>query len=120
MKHIFILLVLAAMPFTQPLHAAEIEPEALAEPEMEAPAEMDFMDDHEGIETEIGGITLTLNGTQLHITNAAGQTLEIYNLTGVRVSTMRIDSEDKTITLNLKKGCYMLKIGKIVRKISIR
>lgn len=121
MKHIYILFAFAAMAFSQPLSAAEMmEPEMLAEPEMEAPADMEFLDDHDGVETEIGGITISLNGAQLHVTNAAGQTLEIYNLAGVRVTTVRIDSEDKTLALNLKKGCYMLKIGKYVRKISIR
>lgn len=120
MKHIYILLALAAMSFTQTLNAAEMEPEVFAEPEMEAPAEMEFLDDQDGIEAEVGGITIALNGKQLHVAKAAGQTLEIYNLAGVRVTTIRIDSEEKTVDLNLKKGCYMLKIGKFVRKISIR
>ena len=120
MKHIYILLALAAMCFTPSLRAAEMEPEVIAEPEMEAPAEMVFADDHDGVETEVGGIAIALNGSQLRVANANGQTLEIYNLAGVRVTTVRIDSEEKTLNLNLKKGCYMLKIGKFVRKISIR
>ena len=120
MKHIYLLLAIAALSFTQKLHAAGMEPEMTADPEMEAPAEMEYLDDQEGIETEIGGITITLTGSQLRVTQAAGQTLEIYNLAGVRVTTVRIDSDDKTLSLNLKKGCYMLKIGKFVRKISIR
>ena len=120
MKHIYILLALVAMCFTPSLRAAEMEPEAFAEPEMEAPAAMEYLDDHDGVETEIGGITIALNGSQLRIFNANGETLEIYNLAGVRVSMVRIDSDEKTMALNLKKGCYMLKIGKFVRKISIR
>lgn len=120
MKHIYTLLALVAMCFTPSLHAAEMEPEMVAEPEMEAPAAMDFMDDHDGVETEIGGITIALNGSQLRISNANGETLEIYNLAGVRVTLVRIDSDEKTVALNLKKGCYMIKIGKFVRKISIR
>lgn len=120
MKRIYILLALTAMSFNQTLLAAEMEPEAFAEPEMEAPAEMEYLDDQDGVETEIGGITIAINGSQLRVAKAAGQTLEIYNLAGVRVTTVRIDSEDKTLSLNLKKGCYMLKIGKFVRKISIR
>lgn len=120
MKHIYILLALVAMCFTPSLHAAEMEPEVMADPEMEAPMDMEFLDDHDGVETEIGGITIALDGSQLRVVNANGQNLEIYNLAGVRVYNVRIDSEEKTLNLNLKKGCYMLKIGKFVRKISIR
>lgn len=120
MKHIYLLLALAAMSFTQPLSAAEIEPEAVAEPVMEATMDMAYLEDMDNIEDEVTGITIAVNGTQLHITGAAGQTLEIYNLAGVRVTNVRIDSDDKTLTVNLKKGCYMLKIGKVVRKVSIR
>ena len=32
----------------------------------------------------------------------------------------RIDSYDKVIDLNLSKGCYIVKVGKTARKISIR
>ena len=120
MKHIYILLALAAMSFTQTLRAAEMESEAIVGSEMEAPADMEYLDDQDGVETEVGGISIAINGSQLHVAKAAGQTLEIYNLAGVRVTMVRIDSEDKTLSLNLKKGCYMLKIGKFVRKISIR
>jgi len=56
----------------------------------------------------------------LHITGAAGMTLQIYNITGVSIGQVKIDSADKHIELNLQKGCYILKIGKFVRKISIK
>ena len=45
--------------------------------------------------------------------------MQIYNVAGVRVMTVKIDSSDKTYNLNLPKGCYIVKVGKIVRKISI-
>lgn len=60
-----------------------------------------------------------VNGS-LHITGGQGQMLEIYNVAGVRVMTARIDSYDKVIDLNLSKGCYIVKVGKTARKISIR
>ena len=46
--------------------------------------------------------------------------MEVFNLTGAKVATVRIDSADKTFALNLPKGCYLVKVGKIVRKISVQ
>ena len=60
-----------------------------------------------------------VNGS-LHITGGQGQVLEIYNVAGVRVMTARIDSYDKVIDINLSKGCYIVKVGKTARKISIK
>lgn len=118
MKHIYLVFALFASFTAQPLCASEVEPEA--EPAIEAPMDFEMSDDREGIETEIGAITISVNGSQLHITNANGQTLEIYNLTGVRVATIKIESDDLTYNMNLPKGCYMIKVGKVVRKVSFR
>ncbi len=85
-----------------------------------APAVMSAQTDHERVETSLAGISITANGSSVHVSGANGQTLEIFNITGVRVATMRIDSDDKTFTLNLPKGCYLLKIDKVVRKVSIK
>lgn len=63
---------------------------------------------------------ISVAGNVLHITGAAGQDLYIYNVTGIRVKSIRIDSNDKRYELNLPKGCYIVKVGKVVRKISIR
>ncbi len=72
------------------------------------------------LDEEINPITISVSGTQVHVTNAAGQVLEIYNLAGVRVATFKIDSDDKTVNINLNKGCYILKVDKVVRKVSIK
>ena len=72
------------------------------------------------VETELSAITLSVNGPKVRISGAEGETLEVYNLTGVKVASIRIDSNDKTLTLSLQRGCYILKVGKLVRKISIR
>ena len=118
--HIFATIALAAMPFTANAMEADMAAPELEAPVMEAPSEWTMTDDREGIENEIAEITIAVNGSQLHITNATGQTLEIYNLTGVRVATLRIDSDDKTFNVNLPKGCYMVKVGKVVRKVSFK
>ena len=73
----------------------------------------------EPIEAELEAVTLTIQDNRAHITNADGKTLEIYNLTGVRVASIRIDGNDKQITLNLTRGCYIMKVDKVVRKVTI-
>ena len=74
----------------------------------------------DGIEMSISGISLSIKDGNVHIVGANGEVMEIFNLTGAKVATVRIDSNDKTFALNLQKGCYLLKVGKIVRKISIQ
>lgn len=73
-----------------------------------------------GVEAELEALQLTVNGTQVRVCGGAGQQLEIYDLAGIRVSTIKIDSDDKTFQLHLQRGCYFVKIGKLVRKVSIR
>ncbi len=73
-----------------------------------------------GVETELEALQLTVNGTQVRVCGGAGQQLEIYDLAGIRVSIIKIDSDDKTFQLHMQRGCYFVKIGKLVRKVSIR
>lgn len=70
-------------------------------------------------EMEMEAIHIIVRGNRAHITNADGKTLEIYNLTGVRVAFIPIDGNDKQLPLNLTRGCYIMKVGKVVRKITI-
>lgn len=60
-----------------------------------------------------------VNGNSVRVQNATGGTMEIYNITGVRIATYKIDAPDKTFNPGLSRGCYIVKIGKTVRKISI-
>ena len=60
--------------------------------------------DHYEVETELSAVTCTVNGSKVHVTNADGETLEVYNLTGVKVATIRIDSNDKSFSLNLPES----------------
>ena len=61
-----------------------------------------------------------LPGSVLRVTGAAGLALYVYNVTGVRVMSLKVDGTDKTYNLNLPKGCYIVKVGDVVRKISVR
>lgn len=73
------------------------------------------------IENEISAISVNVQSATIHVKNAASMTLDIYNVTGVKVYSLRIDSSDKSFELsNLQKGCYIIKIGKFVRKIYIK
>lgn len=65
-------------------------------------------------------IGITVNGSSLHITGAQGLTLEVVSLTGRKVATVKIESPAQRVELNIPKGCYILKIGTVVRKVSIR
>ena len=78
-------------------------------------------DPAESIENEVGAVNIEVNQSKVKVTGAQGQTLEIYKITGLHIEKIKIDSNDKTVDLgNLQKGCYILKVGKVVRKISIK
>ena len=72
------------------------------------------------IDNDFQAIAVSVSESVLHITGANGQVLHIYNVAGVRVMSIKIEGQDKRIELNLPKGCYMVKVGKFVRKISIK
>lgn len=56
----------------------------------------------------------------LRVSNANGQTLYIYNVAGVIIQSFKVEGLDRTYELNLPKGCYIIKVGKTVRKVSVR
>jgi hypothetical protein len=74
----------------------------------------------EMIEQDIHNISISVYGSVLRIEGANDEMLQIYNVTGVCVMSLRVDGQDKRYNINLPKGCYIVKVGKVVRKISIR
>jgi hypothetical protein len=56
----------------------------------------------------------------IRVAGAAGETMHVYNVTGVEVMNMRVDSQDKRFHVNLPKGFYIIKVGKVVRKVYLR
>ena len=64
-------------------------------------------------------ITISVNGQWVTITGAQGLTLEVVSLTGRQIKTIKIESPAQRIELNIPKGCYILKIGKVVRKVAV-
>jgi len=83
------------------------------------PATVLAENEQEGIENALQDVSLQVSGKKVHISGANGKVIEIFNLTGIKVATIPIENGEKTYDLNLPKGCYLLKVGKIVRKISI-
>lgn len=75
----------------------------------------------ETVQNEQVSLTLTVSGSTVRVQNAVpGSLMEVYNILGVKITSVRIDSLDKTLTLNLPKGYYIFKIGDIVRKVIVR
>lgn len=74
---------------------------------------MNFMPDDTNIRMEMEQNAVSVYGAQ-------GQTLEVVSITGKHVMRVRIDNASQRIELNVPKGCYILKIGSVVRKVSIR
>lgn len=71
------------------------------------------------VDKDFTSITITLLGSVLKITGANGQQLQIYNVAGVRVMNVKVDGDERDYGLSLPKGCYIVKVGKVVRKISV-
>ncbi len=74
----------------------------------------------EAIEQVDEEVTIAVNGKVVTISGAQGETLEVVSLTGRRVMEVKIESPAQRVELNVPKGCYILKIGKVVRKVSLR
>lgn len=72
------------------------------------------------LDNEPQGITINVRESVVQIVGANGEILHVYNVAGVRIKSIKIDGDDKRFELNLPKGCYILKVGKTVRKISVR
>jgi len=64
-------------------------------------------------------VTLSLEGNHVLVNGANGMSLEVVSLTGRHVATIKIESPAQRVELNLPKGCYILKVGKVVRKVTL-
>ncbi|MDO4160575.1 MAG: T9SS type A sorting domain-containing protein [Prevotellaceae bacterium] len=99
-KRLLILPFAMALLFTMPV-------ESVAAPAIEI------------IDNEVQEVSVTVNSSTIHVVGANGETLYVYNVAGVRVMAIKVDGSDRHYDLNLPKGCYIVKIGKFVRKISV-
>ena len=102
-KRLLLSLITLSMMLAVPTYAGAADAEM-------APVEQSIEDD----------ITIMVDGQWVVINGAQGQTLEVVSLTGRRVMTVKIECPAQRVELNVPKGCYILKIGKVVRKIAIQ
>jgi len=65
-------------------------------------------------------ITITVVQSAVIVSGAQGELLEVVSLTGKKVLEVKVDSPSQRVELNSLKGCYILKVGKVVRKITLR
>ena len=65
-------------------------------------------------------VTITFSDGVLSVFGAEGQTLEIVSLTGKKIMDVKVESPAQKIELNIPKGCYIVKVGNVVRKVSVR
>lgn len=72
------------------------------------------------IDTDFQNITISVTESSIRVSGAAGQMLSVYNVAGIRIAFVKVESADKHFDFNLPKGCYIVKVGKIVRKIAIK
>ena len=76
---------------------------------------------HVGImESQEEEVTISFTQGTLYVTGGEGMKLEIVSLTGNKVLEQQVDSPAQKFELNIPKGCYIVKVGKVVRKVSIR
>ena len=76
----------------------------------------DFAIEQQAIDEEI---SISISGQSVTVSGAQGETLEVISLTGKKVMAVKIESPVQRIEINVPKGCYILKIGKVVRKVSL-
>lgn len=71
------------------------------------------------LEATLSGPTLTLKGNNVHVQNGQGEVLEVFSLTGTKIASTKVESNDQQFSFNLSRGIYIFKIGKVVRKVAI-
>lgn len=69
---------------------------------------------------QIDEVSIAVEGRIVTVSGAQGDKLQVVSLTGRLVAEYEIDAPVQRVELNLSKGCYILKVGKVVRKVSIR
>lgn len=102
-KRLLLIYICAALPFCALTLSATTDVPALPAASADEPAPT----------------TVEVKGRTVRVLHAQGQVLEVYNITGVPVMKVRIDANDKTVQLNLGRGCYLIKVGNVTRKITL-
>ena len=59
---------------------------------------------------------ITAKGNMVRVQNADGKTLEVFDITGRKIASLRIDSPDRSFNLKLRRGLYLLRVDDVSRK----
>jgi len=79
-----------------------------------------FLDPAPAAQVDGPFITISVEGKTVIVTGAQGKVLQVISLTGNILESYNIESPNERVNLNLTKGCYILKVDKVVRKVSIQ
>lgn len=79
-----------------------------------------FLDPAPAAQVDGPSITIFVEGKTVIVTGAQGKVLQVISLTGNILESYNIESPNERVNLNLTKGCYILKVDKVVRKVSIQ
>ena len=71
------------------------------------------------IDTDVQSVTISVVESAIHVTGGNGMTMTVYRITGDCIAKVRVDGNDKRYDFNLPKGCYIVQVGRVVRKIVI-
>lgn len=74
----------------------------------------------DAVEDEMQSVSIVVKEGSVKVTNAMGQKLEIFNLAGVKITSLALENDEASFKLNLSRGCYILKVGKTVRKVNMK
>lgn len=78
------------------------------------------VNDIQAMEQEGKNVEIALQGNVLRVVGANGQEARIYNLAGVCVMAFKVEGNDRHYELNLRKGCYIVKVGTTARKVFVK
>lgn len=79
-----------------------------------------FIDPAPAAQVDEPTISIAVEGKTVVVSGAQGKELQVISLTGKILETHSIESPSQRVNLNLSKGCYILKVDKVVRKVSIQ
>lgn len=74
----------------------------------------------EMVEPATSEIVISQHDNVLRIIGANGLDAKIYNLAGVCVLSFKVEGNDRHYDLNVRKGCYIVKVGATARKIFVK
>lgn len=69
------------------------------------------------LDADSGAVSITVEAQSVRVAGAEGQTLKVFSLSGRQLMAVRIVSAEQRLEWNLPKGCYIIKVGKVTRKV---